>query len=411
MRTHPSSPLVLAFVLLLLAASATSREQDDGDQPVQHPPPADTSDAQLSWPSAFWALVAVALSTALQPSGRIVGFPSSWSPALKFSPVFCIINTVEALRCIGIRRNPEWTLVVAPYKYDTDADPAHSDVGALQRNTLLRVIAFVLGPLLQATKLYACRGIFWIQLLATIYLASFLCDEVTLCLLWLTGSTQGRNSVTGLVEAISGSIRSPPPSAFAAFGHDMTGDARPTTQQEFALFVSYMFINWFVLTVITGIGIKEPVIVDIVEFLIFLGLYASAVACGIISRRKGNTTDRIFWDAICGASVPFLIHSNISLLHKNCTPMAIILGNGLIDFHGKPTSKAWMWKLVCWASIFTCALMARSIYPVDRHMIPKPTWLFLSLWAITHMGTGLLMLKFSHDPAQSYKPAWTDFLG
>lgn len=94
-------------------------------------------------------------------------------PALKCSPVFCIINAIEALNCIRIRRDPEWTLVVAPHKYDTDEESAHSDVATLQRNTLVRVITFVLGPVLRATELHACRGIFWTQVLAIIYLGSF----------------------------------------------------------------------------------------------------------------------------------------------------------------------------------------------------------------------------------------------
>lgn len=118
------SPLVSAFTLLFLVASGTSREDHDEDQgqgvPTLLSP--DESDDQLSWQSAFWALVAITLSTATQPSGRIVGLPSSWVPALTCSPVFCIINAVEALNCIRIRRDPEWTLVVAPHKYDTDED-------------------------------------------------------------------------------------------------------------------------------------------------------------------------------------------------------------------------------------------------------------------------------------------------
>lgn len=182
MLTNSLRVLLFTLTLLLLTASGVSQDDHDDDQP-----PVDESSNQLSWQSAFWGLVGIAFNAATQPSGRIVGLPSSWGLALKFSPVFCILDAFQALNSIRLVRHGRWWApVVSPAKYVVDEGATQNDVAALQQNTLFRVIAFILGPVMQATKLYACRGIFWTQVLATIYLGSFLCDELTLTLLWLT---------------------------------------------------------------------------------------------------------------------------------------------------------------------------------------------------------------------------------
>lgn len=145
-----------SLVFIFIAACVASQDTHDND-----PPPGGESSNQLSWQSAFWGLVGIALNTIFQPSGRILGLPSSWGPALKCSPIFCIANLLQDLNSIRIvqRDSSDWILIVVPHKYHADEESDHTDVAALQRNTLFRIIAFTLGPVLQGTKLYACRNI------------------------------------------------------------------------------------------------------------------------------------------------------------------------------------------------------------------------------------------------------------
>lgn len=61
----------------------------------------------------------------------------------------------------------------------------------LQQNTAVRIILIILhliilGPVLQAVKLFACSGIAYTQAVAAAFLASFVRDEVVLALLWAT---------------------------------------------------------------------------------------------------------------------------------------------------------------------------------------------------------------------------------
>ncbi|KAH0435881.1 hypothetical protein CcaCcLH18_04663 [Colletotrichum camelliae] len=414
MLTKAPSPLAVTLILLLFVVSGISQQDHDDDQgqAVQPTPPADTSDAQLSWQSAFWALVAIALNTATQPSGRIVGFPSSWGPALKCSPVFCIVNAIEALNCIRLRRDFAWALVVAPHKYDVDEKSAHRDVVSLQRNTLIRVVTFVLGPVLQATKLYACQGIFWTQVLAAIYLGSFLCDEVMLCLLWLTGSAAGREGVTGLVEAIFSPAASTSPKT-ATFDDDVQEHNAPTKQQGLAIILSYLFLLWFAGTAATGICVKHPNLAEWIKVVnVLLGGPAFAITFGVLSYRKGSGALRIVRDGVFGFVAPAWLSGFLTNIIWNCAPMVEVLENGVVAFHANARPKDWTWKVTGMFSTFGLCLMARHFLAnVDRHGIPKPVRVTLTLWAGAHLVTALAMYSLAHDPSLTLKPSWTDILG
>lgn len=51
----------------------------------------------LSWPSACWAMLALALNTMAQPSGRVLGFPQHFSFVFRSSPLICLIDTIVTL--------------------------------------------------------------------------------------------------------------------------------------------------------------------------------------------------------------------------------------------------------------------------------------------------------------------------
>lgn len=262
-RMLAESLRVLLFILTLLLCTTSGVSQDSHPE---DPPSGGESSNQLSWPSAFWGLVGIAFNTATQPSGRIDGLPSSWGSAVKCSPIFCIINALQALNSIRIiRRDSELILVVAPHKYDADDEFNHTDVATLQRNTLFCIIAFILGPVLQATKLYACQGIFWTQLLATIYIASFLCDELTLSLLWLTGSTASRGSVTGLAEAVLRSRHSTPTSPRTALSDESRENGKHWMKYRARMtwFPACFFLLWFAGDAVAGVHLEVKKLHDL----------------------------------------------------------------------------------------------------------------------------------------------------
>ncbi|KAF4843922.1 hypothetical protein CGCSCA4_v007633 [Colletotrichum siamense] len=292
-------------------------------------------------------------------------------------------------------------------------ESAHSDVVNLQRNTLIRVVAFVLGPVLQATKLYACRGIFWTQVLAAIYLGSFFCDEVMLCLLWLTGSTASREGVTGLVEAILSPAVPPTSPKTATFDDDVQEQNEATMPQGLAIILSFLFLLWFAGTAATGICVKHPNMAAWIKVVnVLLGGPASAITFGVLSYRKSSGVLRILKDGALGFAVPVWLSGFLTNIIWNCTPMVEVLENGVVAFHANARPKDWTWKVTGVFSTFGLGLLARHFLAnVDRHGIPKPVRVTLTLWAGAHLATALAMYSLAHDPSLTFKPSWTDVLG
>ncbi|EXF84798.1 hypothetical protein CFIO01_02334 [Colletotrichum fioriniae PJ7] len=415
----PPSSLVLLFLLLVHIGAAQS--QDDS-QPTQPPPSTDTSENHLSWQSAFWALLALVLNTATQPCGKICGFPSEWGFCLRWSPVVCVINSLEALSCLRLHRHgSKWTLVIAPHKYDTEIDSSHSDVANLQRNTLIRIVAFILGPLLQATKLYACKGTFWVQFLASIYLASFLCDELLLGLIWIVGPAEGRNRVIGLVEAVAGSRLRPPvhfpllrlESDAAMDEDDQLRDSRTTLRQALAIIASHLLLGWFLVETITGAYMTHfHAVIFSMLGTAFLGSIVSGIFCGLRSYKKHQKMPQVFLDVLYGVGNVIWPIGLVLAIGEKCQELAVIQANGTIDFNAKGSGSQWAWKIgmVLWTlEISRWARM--HLTTSNRYGVPKPVDVILPLWAAAHVVVALAMFNFAYDSSRTYKPAWTDVLG
>ncbi|TDZ33463.1 hypothetical protein C8035_v011919 [Colletotrichum spinosum] len=403
----PTLAAIISIGPLLVVCVSSHNEEDTT-------PSSDSSgdDSRLSWQSAFWALLAIALNTATQPSGRIAGFPSSWGPALKCSPVFCIVNVIETLGCLRLRHDPQWTLVVAPTKYydDHDKPSAPSDVASLQRNTLIRVITFILGPLLQATKLYACHGILFTQLLAAVYLASFLCDELVLSLMWLTGSDIGQDRCTGFLEALL--CPKPPASTSILSMRHAEEQATSTTYQAVTLWVSHVFLLWFMATTASGLSAKYPhAVMWMTLFITFILGPIFAAVRGIKSFRRNSSFGRIIRDSLPGVLWSWYLLYMLTVSPSE-TPLATVMDSGLVDFHGKGVVRSFGWKILWVISQVAWALIIRDFATgADRHGIPRPVTATLVMWATAHLLVAMGMFKFAHDPTQTYKPSWTDVLG
>lgn len=135
----------------------------------------------LSWQSCFWAILPIALNTMCQPSGRIVGFSVQDSFALRASPLVCAISTIDTISRIlytFIKGKSFPTSCRMLLKARRDEQANHGSFEDLRRNKIFRLTLFLLGALPQAIKVYACRGIPWIQGLCTMYLAPFVVDEL-----------------------------------------------------------------------------------------------------------------------------------------------------------------------------------------------------------------------------------------
>lgn len=174
--------------------------------------------SQASGTSIFWALVALALNTMTEPSligsplrsepGTITNFNPAFDP-LRSSPVLCAAdifgeifflllivkaklqktisdsgtdatpdapNTTE-LRPLDGGQNPE--VLSDPALATTHHAQTNTDNTASAKSTL-KVLAFLLGVLPRAIKLFSMRGIVGTQICATMFLAAYVVRVINL---------------------------------------------------------------------------------------------------------------------------------------------------------------------------------------------------------------------------------------
>ncbi|KAK8076062.1 hypothetical protein PG994_003334 [Apiospora phragmitis] len=280
----PAGHYFLAASLCMAVVFAASiPDTDNVDAPAN-----DNGDQQeqLSWQSAFWAVVSIALCAATEPPGSILGMPREWGFALKCSPVMCLFNALEALLCIRIeRRESRWRLMVRSAKYTDapkprrqEASTAQHAAGRLDTNTDFRLVSFILVPLLQSVKLFACSGILYSKLLAGCYLASFLCDELVLNFIWLSAS-EGHHQATpsslvASVLSLFGHTRSREDESDAATGQSSTPESPDLLRipAQLAVDVSIGAMSWFTCSLFFVLLFVEPYLDDWISIICILFL-------------------------------------------------------------------------------------------------------------------------------------------
>lgn len=144
--------------------------------------------ATLSWPSLFWALVAVALNTMSQPSGKTLGFPSRHSFFLRISPFVCgahVVYSVARLGFLSVEKRTTGSNVnvfaVLMLERFEDAKPTATEAFISARKSVgMLSVLFALGAFLQAVKIFAVIGIPFSKACCAMYLASFLLDLLLL---------------------------------------------------------------------------------------------------------------------------------------------------------------------------------------------------------------------------------------
>ncbi|KAG6995802.1 hypothetical protein G7Y79_00041g077540 [Physcia stellaris] len=163
--------------LVVLSASAAPTPPAD--------PAVDTSD-EVSWQSAFWALVPIALNSMTQPAGRVLGMPSKYSFYLNSSPIVCMGNALEIVSKLcwrtydlnSVDAAAHWT--AKEIFEDVERPEPPTELEKLQENRTVRLCIFILGALPQVIKLYAMRGIVGTKVCASMYLSSFLVIEAAM---------------------------------------------------------------------------------------------------------------------------------------------------------------------------------------------------------------------------------------
>ena len=157
---------------------------------------------QVSWQSAFWALVPIALNSMTQPSGKVLGMPSKSGFYLNSSPIVVTVDALNLLIKLVWRAYWMQSFSAAAQsiteKRFADVGGRHSGLAQLQEIKSVRLIVFVFGALPQIIKLYAMSGVLGTQICASLFFGSFLIIEAIMMLL-----NAARHPTTGLESQVT----------------------------------------------------------------------------------------------------------------------------------------------------------------------------------------------------------------
>ncbi|KAI1123202.1 hypothetical protein F5Y10DRAFT_286384 [Nemania abortiva] len=152
--------------------------------------PAD-GESLVTWQTAWFAVVAIAMNSMSSPNGMVLGFPSAWGEVLRSSPIICLFDALElsAFWLFVIVFNGEGPCTaarrVARVRFgdalSTDEEGANSggsqSISELRSRFWIAQAAFGIGTLTQAVKLFGLRGVYGSQICAAFYLYSWFVSQ------------------------------------------------------------------------------------------------------------------------------------------------------------------------------------------------------------------------------------------
>ena len=355
---------------------------------VQGPWSAATSDINvLSWSAVFWAIVPIALNSMSQPSGRILGYQSSYNFVLRCSPVVCAFSAVDT-----IVRLIAFTIIESStsrglarfiiLRFEDTHDAEDGSFMSLRKNKHFRAILFFLGAVPQFVKLCACKGIPWTQAWSVAFLMSFCVDElVTFAAFRVTTPT------------------SDDPSA-RAVTNPLTIGGWPVYQ------VWTRAILWSSVAVGLGFfthGIRALTILAFGDMN-----WVRIVIFGVLS---------LLW--LCFALLPsyepllfFLVL--LTILFTNSASNVASFAYSLVDLHssGEPE-----WPKHVSLGIAALLSLAATMFNVERLLKAvapqRAKYVHFGLgtyFVLLHLVAALLYYGLVYDATSTYKPQWTNFL-
>ncbi|MCJ1384187.1 hypothetical protein MMC17_007303 [Xylographa soralifera] len=150
----------------------------------------------VSAQSAFWAVIALALNTACQPTGSILASPAAHSRALRTSPAICVadaIVTLSTFLALLVQRHGVRDSARAVLYWRFHANGAEPEEEAKIEQGWFRGLVFLFGALPQMIKVSGLQGIPWTQALCSAYLAPFAVVEL---LVYLAGKDRDHIDLT-----------------------------------------------------------------------------------------------------------------------------------------------------------------------------------------------------------------------
>jgi len=156
--------------------------------------------SQVSWQTAYWTLIPLAVNTMAQPSGRILSLPAKYRTYLRCSPLICAADSLtifihlifyftafsfkDAIRLLIRQRFGDGEEDEGEGSDEKDEERNEEGIQAIEKFTFVRWLFFILGTVGPGIKLMAMEGVPCTKAWGAMFLVSFLVVEVLVILSW-----------------------------------------------------------------------------------------------------------------------------------------------------------------------------------------------------------------------------------
>ena len=343
----------------------------------------------VSWQSAFWALVPIALNSMTQPAGNVFAFPSvDQGFGMCSSPLVCACDALHFLvhfigHTISTRSLREAMRLTLKPRFQNWNTGKGGSAAILRRNIIFRFSLFTLGALPQIIKLLCMQGIPVTTIIASLYFGSFLVLEIAVYFSSRLGrdlevDSQGDDSVRSgdtLKKGVGWNLRV----GVIALSDNIMFFPLVLSAYEIAKTIGPRpwpcAVGLCILAITPGIdtlwlkGEKVTLTQALMLFPNQIGYFSSSCLLLSISDRARSTDSR----TMHGLWV--------------CVGLFVIMGIGI-------NSTYW--------------LKMMSKLDVQSKEIES---LMSFFWVIYYLGTALLYYSFRYDSSGTFKPLWANQLG
>ncbi|CAG8973916.1 hypothetical protein HYALB_00003694 [Hymenoscyphus albidus] len=346
--------------------------------------------APVLWYSLFWGILAIAVNSMSQPSGRVCESPAVVGFMLGSSPIICTLDVLilvvrMAYYSISLKsaRKAIQVVVIQRFALDDENSGTFSD---FRKNAIFRWFFFVL-TVAQAIKIFAFEGIIWTKVWASMYIGSFLIIEMLVVIpsQWIDIPKKGSESQLHRVKG-SGVWSMP----------------------YISVVMGTVFLLWFTIQASTSISNAHGLRMGALQWTGLIILLFGSLPFALTSFYVFNITNKTevhrsyYWWLLSIVVIP--ASYLLSMLFGELTNLKDIY---LTVFTSLMTG-AWALCGLRWAS--TTFDYIESGEP-QRMFLRRIEVALSSYFLFLHLASAILYYIYTYDPQETIKPGWTEQLG
>jgi hypothetical protein len=352
----------------------------------------------VTWASAFWGLVAIALNSMSQPAGAVCGTDADVNFELRSSPIVCVMDSILIIwRFLYYLGNPlhqkhdSWMarirtarmrLLRFRFQAELNGPSRTGDFADLIKNRHIRLLLYAF-TLSQVVKLYGYSGIPWTKAFASLYLASFLVIELLV----------GWNRPT-IDEIIQSTKEEEPIKASGPYSY------------PFISIAASVVLTLYLATIAAKDTFGQPG-ESILRWSGLVVPICGAAFCVPVYLYAAHNRERLQQIVLPGFLLILLVA--LPLFAYFIAPFAErggleIMWHGFLNFL---MVTAWTGICLIFTSLATKTVRVQGYDQAKKRMERGAAVFFLVLNVVT----AIMYYRFSYNPRDTHKSPWTEYLG